>query len=79
MAVLASARRRGIGGMLLQALMNVAPERGFNNIVLHAQSYVAPFYARHGYVIEGEQFMEAGIPHRTMRAALAQRGTVPPR
>ncbi len=78
MAVLASARRRGFGGALLQALMNVAPVHGFNNIVLHAQSYVAPFYARHGYVIEGVEFMEAGIPHRTMRVVLAPGGTVPP-
>ena len=70
MAVLASLRRGGIGGALLQALMQVAPAQGFRDVVLHAQSYVAPFYARHGYVIEGEEFIEAGILHRTMRAAL---------
>lgn len=78
MAVIASARRTGIGGGLLQALMQMALAQGCDDIVLHAQSYVAPFYARHGYVIEGEEFMEAGIPHRTMRAALAQSGTAPP-
>ena len=70
MAVLASMRRKGIGGALLQALMQAAPAQGFDNIVLHAQSYVAPFYARYGYVIEGDEFIEAGIPHRTMRSAL---------
>ena len=71
MAVLASARRGGIGGAILQALMQAAPAYGFTGIVLHAQSYVAPFYARHGYVIEGAEFIEAGIPHRTMRVPLA--------
>ena len=70
MAVLASARRSGVGGAILQALMQAAPVHGFTDIVLHAQSYVAPFYARHGYVIEGEEFTEAGILHRTMRAPL---------
>ena len=77
MAVLASLRRGGIGGALLQALMQEAPAQGFRDVVLHAQSYVAPFYARHGYVIEGEEFIEAGILHRTMRAALLPGGAPP--
>ena len=71
MAVLASARRAGLGSAILLALMRAAPTKGFGNIVLHAQSYVTPFYARHGYRAEGEEFMEAGIPHRTMRVVLA--------
>jgi predicted GNAT family N-acyltransferase len=70
MAVLEHVRRAGIGGALLQALMAAAPAQGFSEIVLHAQSYVAPFYARHGYVIEGDEFIEAGIAHRTMRVVL---------
>ena len=75
MAVRAEARRHGIGGVILQALMGAAPAQGFRDIVLHAQSYVAPFYARHGYLIEGEEFIEAGIPHRTMRAPMQEPGT----
>ncbi len=70
MAVLAEARRHRIGSAVLQALMQAAPSRGFDNILLHAQSYVAPFYAQHGYLVEGAEFIEAGIPHRTMRAPL---------
>ena len=70
MAVLASARRHGVGSAILQALMQAAPKQGFTGVVLHAQSYVVPFYARHGFVIEGGEFVEAGIPHRIMRAHL---------
>ena len=70
MAVLGSARRHGVGGAILQALMQAAPTQGFTDVVLHAQSYVVPFYARHGFVIEGGEFVEAGIPHRIMRAHL---------
>ena len=77
MAVLAATRRSGVGGAILQALMQAAPAHGFADIVLHAQSYVVPFYARHGYVSEGAEFVEAGILHRTMRATLS-RGGVPP-
>ena len=71
MAVLAAARRHRIGSAILQGLMQAAPSLGFVEIVLHAQSYIAPFYAQHGYVIEGEEFLEAGISHRFMRAPLA--------
>lgn len=70
MAVLAASRRGGTGGAILQALMRAAPAQGFTAIVLHAQKYVANFYARHGFVIEGAEFLEVGIPHVTMRAAL---------
>ena len=70
MAVLASSRRARLGSVILLALMKAAPTKGFGDIVLHAQSYVVPFYARHGYRVEGEEFMEAGIPHRTMRVVL---------
>ena len=70
MAVLASARRHGVGSAILQALMQAAPKQGCTGVVLHAQSYVVPFYAHHGFVIEGDEFVEAGIPHRIMRAHL---------
>jgi len=71
MAVLASARKSGVGGAILQALMRAAPAQGFAVIVLHAQKYVSSFYARHGFIAEGEEFLEVGIPHVTMRAHLA--------
>lgn len=70
MAVLESARRAGIGGAILQALMRAAPSYGFGAIVLHAQSYAASFYARHGFVAEGAEFLEVGIAHLRMRARL---------
>ena len=70
MAVLGEARRQGVGGMILATLLEAAPTLGFSQIVLHAQSYVVPFYAGHGFVVEGSEFIEAGIPHRTMRRQL---------
>jgi len=29
-----------------------------------------PFYARHGFVADGDEYLEAGIPHRTMTRGL---------
>jgi predicted GNAT family N-acyltransferase len=68
--VLARARKSGVGGAILQALMRAAPAQGFEAIVLHAQKYASSFYARHGFIAEGDEFLEVGIPHVTMRAAL---------
>jgi predicted GNAT family N-acyltransferase len=67
MAVRKALRGGGIGSMVLQALMDEAKRRGDRCVLLNAQSHAAPFYARHGFVREGEEFVEAGIPHVRMR------------
>src|ERR1700682_5440588 len=66
-AVRAAARRAGIGARLMDRAAAVALERGFAEIILHAQVAVAGFYRRLGYVEEGDRFDEAGIPHIAMR------------
>ena len=66
MAVDAEWRRRGIGGRILTALEDAASQRGLDRAVLHAQTYVKSFYAGHGYVEEGEVFLEVGIEHVQM-------------
>lgn len=71
MAVRKNGRGLGVGGAILQALMQAARQRGDNEVALNAQTHAAPFYHRHGFRQEGEEFMEAGIRHIHMRAALA--------
>jgi predicted GNAT family N-acyltransferase len=66
MAVLREWRKRGVGGALLRALLAMARESGMERVVLHAQTHALGFYARHGFESEGEEFLEAGIPHRRM-------------
>lgn len=67
MAVAADQRHHGIGGYILQALVQEAGIRGMREVVLHAQTHAENFYRRHGFVPEGAIFMEAGIAHRLMR------------
>jgi len=69
MAVRQSARGSGVGGALLQALMAQARIRGDKLVALSAQTHAAPFYERHGFSIDGEEFYEAGIPHINMQHA----------
>ena len=40
-------------------------------LVLHAQTHAAGFYEAHGFQVEGEEFMEAGIAHVVMTRTLA--------
>ncbi len=70
MAVMAPARRGGVGGLILACLMREARAQGFSAAELNAQSRVARFYARHGFVATGAEFLEVGIPHVKMRAPL---------
>lgn len=70
MAVLEAWRGRGVGAAMLLALMAEARRRGFAHAHLHAQSHARAFYERHGFEVEGEEYLEAGIPHVGMRARL---------
>lgn len=67
MAVLKEARGSGVGAALLLALMQQARLRGERQVALSAQTHAEAFYARHGFVREGEQYQDAGIPHVDMR------------
>lgn len=67
MAVLRRARGSGVGSALLQALMRAARARGDREVVLSAQTHALPFYERFGFAAEGEEYDDAGIPHRKMR------------
>jgi predicted GNAT family N-acyltransferase len=69
MAVRKPGRGKGIGGELLRALMAQARARGDKAVVLSAQTHAAPFYERHGFNVDGEEFFEAGIPHINMQHA----------
>ena len=70
MAVLAEWRGKGVGDALMEALMDEARALGWPEISLNSQTHAMPFYARHGFEVFGDEFMEAGIPHRKMRKAL---------
>ncbi|NNJ95946.1 MAG: GNAT family N-acetyltransferase [Gammaproteobacteria bacterium] len=66
MAVLEPHRGQGVGSRLLAAVIDRARKQGHHQIFLHAQVKVIGFYQRHGFTVEGDTFMDAGIEHRTM-------------
>jgi predicted GNAT family N-acyltransferase len=63
-------RKLGVGGRLLAGAEEEARAAGASEMILHAQRRAEDFYADHGYVSEGDIFVEAEIEHVRMRKAL---------
>ncbi len=73
LAVLRDWRRQGAGSALLEYFLQLARQKGFATVKLHAQIHATAFYARHGFEAHGEEFMDAGIPHVEMSRALSDK------
>ncbi|MDT0330449.1 GNAT family N-acetyltransferase [Nocardiopsis lambiniae] len=71
MAVLPERRGAGLGAALVRAVEDRARARGLRAVELHAQTHALGFYERLGYAAHGEEFLDAGIPHRHMVRDLA--------
>ena len=67
MAVARPLRSSGLGGQLLQSLVDASRQRGDRAVTLHAQVSAQAFYEKHGFVPQGPVFDEAGIPHIEMQ------------
>jgi predicted GNAT family N-acyltransferase len=63
-------RRKRIASRLVERAAQLIAEKGWREIVLHAQLQTVDFYRRLGYCEEGEVEMDAGIPHIWMRKRL---------
>ncbi|WP_189187738.1 GNAT family N-acetyltransferase [Streptomyces albiflavescens] len=70
LAVTREARGLGVGAALVRAIEDAARARGLAAVDLHAQTHALGFYERLGYVAYGEEFPDAGIPHRAMQRSL---------
>ena len=66
LAVLKPWRGRGIGGEMLEALVQSARRRGLDEVYLHAQVHAMPFYEKSRFKQDGDEFVEAGIKHVNM-------------
>lgn len=69
--VLPKARGIGLGAALIRAALEaLRQEPGVRFAYLGAQSRATGFYEKLGFAVEGDAFLDAGIPHRQMRRAL---------
>lgn len=70
--VLARAGRgRGLADMLMHTALQVCLGR---DVVLDAQAPLAAWYSSHGFAVDGDEFLEDGIPHLPMRRKVTPPG-----
>lgn len=67
MAVLKSYRFRHVGKKMLEYLMSLAHKNGMQSVELSAQKHAVEFYQKAGFHIVSGEYLDAGIPHFTMK------------
>lgn len=70
MAVKNTLQGKGIGGNLLIFAENIARERGFTSLHMHARQSAVGFYEKLGYHVCSDEFLEVSIPHFEMKKLL---------
>ena len=70
MAVVNDVQGKGIGRALMQFAENLARDRGYKKITMHARKNAAGFYEKMGYRKKGDEFTEITIPHVVMEKEL---------
>ena len=68
--VLIENRKTGAGIAVMNKIEEYAKSQGISSLKLNAQTHAIPFYSRLGYVTVSEEFMDAGIPHKTMKKSI---------
>jgi predicted GNAT family N-acyltransferase len=64
--VLKEARKTGAGKRIMNGIEEYALEEDIRKLKLNSQTHAIPFYAGLGYEVVSEEFLDAGIPHKTM-------------
>jgi ribosomal protein S18 acetylase RimI-like enzyme len=70
MAVIPGLQGKGIGRILMQFAENIARDRCYKKITMHARKSAVGFYEKLGYNVTGEEFQEVTIPHFIMEKNL---------
>ena len=65
-AVVAAHRGRGVGDALMRCMLVLAAELGHRRVMVNAQTHALAFYERLGFAAVGDEYDDAGIPHRAM-------------
>jgi len=70
MAVISGLQGKGIGRVLMQFAENIARDRGYKKLIMHARKTAMGFYEKLGYRKTGNEFLEVTIPHYAMEKVL---------
>lgn len=68
--VLKEKRKTGAGVAVMNKIEEYAKSQGISTLKLNAQTHAIPFYSKLGYETVSEEFMDAGIPHKSMKKSI---------
>ncbi|MBN8192414.1 GNAT family N-acetyltransferase [Bacillus sp. NTK074B] len=64
--ILKTMRGKGGGRELMLGIEEYAKQQPLSQLKLNSQTYAIPFYEGLGYEVTSGEFLDAGIPHKTM-------------
>ncbi|MEJ7587920.1 MAG: GNAT family N-acetyltransferase [Ferruginibacter sp.] len=70
MAVQKNMQGKGIGESMVTFAENLARDKGYKTLSMHARDSAIGFYEKYGYKVIGEEFIEINIPHHIMEKKL---------
>lgn len=70
MAVLDTVQGKGIGASIMGFAENIARDKGFRYMIMHARNTAIGFYEKFGYKPKGVEFIEVNLPHHVMEKDL---------
>ncbi len=70
MAVTSGLQGKGIGRVLMTFAENIARDRGYRRLTMHARKSAVGFYEKNGYSVCSKEFEEVTIPHFVMEKEL---------
>jgi predicted GNAT family N-acyltransferase len=70
MAVHEDVQGKGLGAAILHFAENIARDKGYKKIFMHARETAVGFYEKLGYQINSDVFNEVNIPHYVMEKRL---------
>ena len=70
MAVPDNLHNRGIGSSIINFAENMARDKGYKLMTMHARDSAIGFYEKFGFLIKGSQFKEVNLPHHVMEKNL---------
>jgi GNAT superfamily N-acetyltransferase len=70
MAVQKKLQGKGIGESIISFAENIARDKGYKTLMMHARDSAIGFYEKFGYAIKGDQFIEVKTQHHVMEKRL---------
>ena len=70
MAVANKQQHKGIGYSIMQFAENLARDKGYKKMTMHARDTAIGFYQKLGYKVVGDEFIEVSVPHHVMEKML---------